>query len=40
MRLDGKTAMITGGVSGIGGFCQRNVFSANAAEPRRRYRAR
>src|SRR5438132_4361408 len=25
-------------VSGIGGFCQRNVFSANAAEPRRRYR--
>jgi len=25
-------------VSGIGGVCQRNVFSANAAEPRRRFR--
>jgi hypothetical protein len=25
-------------VSGIGGFCQRNPFSANAPEPRRRYR--
>ena len=25
-------------VSGIGGFCQRNVFSANVTEPRRRYR--
>jgi hypothetical protein len=25
-------------VSGIGGFCQRNVFSPNAADPRRRYR--
>ncbi len=25
-------------VSGIGGFCQRNTFSANAAEPRRRHR--
>ena len=24
--------------SGIGGFCQRNPFSAYAAEPRRRYR--
>jgi hypothetical protein len=28
-------------VSGVGGFCQRNLFSANgaAAEPRRRYRS-
>src|SRR4051812_47631522 len=25
-------------VSGIGGFCQRNAFSAYAAEPRGRYR--
>jgi hypothetical protein len=25
-------------VSGIGGFCQRNTFSATVAEPRRRYR--
>ena len=25
-------------VSGIGGFCQRNPFSAYAAEPRSRYR--
>jgi Protein of unknown function (DUF3551) len=25
-------------VSGIGGFCQRNPFSAYAAEPGRRYR--
>ena len=27
-------------VSGIGGFCQPNTFSAKVAEPRRRYPAR